>query len=386
MLPAAHGQTRLVPTLPALLNLDLQLIAALLGRSLTDVELQNILALSADERQIILTLLGQDLTVAQRGEILDLLELDLTLLELQTLQALPLDQLRTILDLQGLGLITDLELQDILALSIEERQIFLTLLGQDLTVAQLQDILDLLDLDLTLIELQALQALPLDLLRTILDLLGLGLTDLQLEDLLALPVNQLQILLSLLGLDNLTAGQQQGLLDLLRLTQTTVERQILLDMLSSNQSLITPTIASTSFKPDGSVSKGALFRGDNIYNTSGRRQTVSKSVTTGIHARTFTVMAQNDGTVADRFRLTGPGRKPGFTVKYFDQATNISALVKGPGFVTPLLAPGATYAITVTIKTTAAAVSGSRFKAKVMTTASQNPASMDAVRARVIVQ
>lgn len=49
-------------------------------------------------------------------------------------------------------------------------------------------------------------------------------------------------------------------------------------------------------------------------------------------AKRFTVLAQNDGTAPESLLLHGTAKKPGFTVKYFDGSTEITAEMTGAGF------------------------------------------------------
>jgi uncharacterized membrane protein len=122
------------------------------------------------------------------------------------------------------------------------------------------------------------------------------------------------------------------------------------------------TVVSRSYtvvlaRPDGRIKKGASGRllGNDIYNTA-TGQTVTGSAARN-RSVTYVVSVQNDGRVADRFRLRGVGSNRSFTVRYTNASgTNITAAMTAGTFTTPVLAPGA--AITVTVTVTASAPPG----------------------------
>jgi len=99
------------------------------------------------------------------------------------------------------------------------------------------------------------------------------------------------------------------------------------------------------------------FVGNNVYNTTGARQTDTEDWYDTSGAGTyyvFEISIQNDGTQADRFKVKATGTPTtGWTVKYFHGTSNITTAVVAGTYQTSSLAPGATYLITakLTIRT-----------------------------------
>ena len=96
------------------------------------------------------------------------------------------------------------------------------------------------------------------------------------------------------------------------------------------------------------------WMGNNIYNTTGRNQAARGSwccETPGWQQWTLGISVQNDGTNSDRIRVQATGTSlEGWVVKYYHGTTNITAAVVGGTFTTPLLTPGAEYAIKVKVR------------------------------------
>jgi hypothetical protein len=115
-------------------------------------------------------------------------------------------------------------------------------------------------------------------------------------------------------------------------------------------------------KPDGRIRLSATgypgkikpqsgpFVGNNVYNTTGVRQTATEAwYGTSFPGSyyIFDISIQNDGTRADRFRVKATGAATtGWAIKYFRGTTNITLAVKAGTYQTGSLAPGATYLIT----------------------------------------
>jgi len=79
-----------------------------------------------------------------------------------------------------------------------------------------------------------------------------------------------------------------------------------------------------NFKPDELIRllHAKTFKGNNIYNGTGGRQTVFAKARHR-HSRTAIVEVQNDGDL-DTIIVTGQGHRPGYSIKYFHGKTNIT--------------------------------------------------------------
>jgi len=107
--------------------------------------------------------------------------------------------------------------------------------------------------------------------------------------------------------------------------------------------------APGNFQPDEWIKllHAKTFKGNNIYNGTGGRQTVFARARHR-HSRTAVITIQNDGDTTDRLIVTGQGHRPGFSIKYFHGKQNISNAVVSRVYVLNL-APGATSKIRVVV-------------------------------------
>jgi hypothetical protein len=122
--------------------------------------------------------------------------------------------------------------------------------------------------------------------------------------------------------------------------------------------------AATKYQPDGWVRYYAYwdgydstwipnppapkaYIGNNIYNTTGNNQTVTKKFS-GAPLQgdyfVFQVVFENDGTTSDRFKIKGPGSQ---YFRYYSGTTDITSAVNAGTYKTPLVAPGGTRVIAV---------------------------------------
>jgi subtilisin family serine protease len=119
--------------------------------------------------------------------------------------------------------------------------------------------------------------------------------------------------------------------------------------------------------------------GDNIYNTTGANQSRSQSVANNTTAA-YRVAVQNDGTQPETFVLSGPSGGSGWTVAYFDSASNnITSAVTGAGWTTASLAVGA--ATEIEVRVTAASPSVASRAVLVTAKAASDSSQTDAVLA-----
>jgi hypothetical protein len=154
------------------------------------------------------------------------------------------------------------------------------------------------------------------------------------------------------------------------------------------------TLASTAAsKPDGRIRLRATgypggtgypgkvktykgpFIGNNVYNTTGARQTdVEATYGAGVEGsyHIFDISIQNDGAHADKFKVKAPGT--GTAVKYFHGTTAITAAVVAGTYRTTSLAPGTTYLITAKVP------AGGSITRLVTITSVADPTKKDAVK------
>jgi uncharacterized membrane protein len=136
-------------------------------------------------------------------------------------------------------------------------------------------------------------------------------------------------------------------------------------------------------QPDGQIKTASTaYVGDNIYNATGASQTRSLTVhrnTTG----SFTIAFTNDGIVNDNFLVKGAGSGGGFTVKYLNGATDITAQVVAGTYAFTNVAPNTSRAITLQV-TVASSVTVGAVKAFLVTASSSIAgAAKDTVKASV---
>ena len=134
-------------------------------------------------------------------------------------------------------------------------------------------------------------------------------------------------------------------------------------------------------RPDARIQTGSAGRlfGDNIYNTTvgQTRSTVRAS------GRTVTYYAsmQNDASSEDRLQLSGAGSERRYSVTYYaPNGSDISAAINAGTFVTPPLAPGATYTVQIKVTVGANAVAGSSVTRDLTAVSLGSPTIDDAVR------
>ena len=105
----------------------------------------------------------------------------------------------------------------------------------------------------------------------------------------------------------------------------------------------TMTLVNTGYQPDIWLrnSAEAAYAGDNVLNFTGVGQTRSQAVPAGT-AAVYLFRVQNDGNVVDAFKVTGTAAVSGWTVQYYNSATNanITTQVTGGGWTTASLARG----------------------------------------------
>jgi hypothetical protein len=88
-----------------------------------------------------------------------------------------------------------------------------------------------------------------------------------------------------------------------------------------------PVAPPATYLPDVAVKKsGGSYVGGNIRNRDGSRQTITVRAKRGV-AKTFFLLVQNDGNVADSYSLVGTRSQRGFTTRYFRGSTDVTSSV-----------------------------------------------------------
>lgn len=126
-------------------------------------------------------------------------------------------------------------------------------------------------------------------------------------------------------------------------------------------------------RPDARIRVGATgtLKGDDVYNTTGAGQGAAASARRGASV-TFQIPVQNDGVVADRFKLKGQAGNANYRVRYLDRSgANITSAVTAGTFTTPSLAPGGVHTIRAVVTVQTGAAAGSSL-ARTLTATSKN--------------
>lgn len=146
---------------------------------------------------------------------------------------------------------------------------------------------------------------------------------------------------------------------------------------------VTTSVTPRVRRPDAQVRiRGAAFAGNDVYNTSARRQTRSSKVARNKKA-VFTVRVQNDGTVPGTIRIRGTRGTRDFRVDYLRGKTSITRQVVAGTYRVKDLRPGARRDITLVITPKARADKGDRITTRVTLTARDTVTRTDVVAATV---
>ena len=128
--------------------------------------------------------------------------------------------------------------------------------------------------------------------------------------------------------------------------------------------------------------------GNDVYNATGTDQRTKGfwyDTTPGWQRWVFGVSIQNDGTSSDRIRVKASGMAvAGYSVRYFDGATDITSTVIAGTFTTPSIGPGGTHLLKVKVTHAADVYDFSDLQRLVSLTSAANPNKVDAVK--VVVQ
>jgi hypothetical protein len=150
---------------------------------------------------------------------------------------------------------------------------------------------------------------------------------------------------------------------------------------AGNTRVLNRNYTVTPARPDGRIRRGAgPLAGDGIYNTTGVGQTRRGSAARG-RSVTYYASIQNDGRVADTFRLRGQASTRRFAVVYRNPAgANITNAVTNGTYRTPNLATAGTHRITIIVTVRNAAPHHAWLARTLTATSTIQPASKDTVR------
>jgi uncharacterized membrane protein len=134
-------------------------------------------------------------------------------------------------------------------------------------------------------------------------------------------------------------------------------------------------------QPDALIklSSSANYIGDDIYNTTGASQSLTKMVAG--KAKTFNVKIQNDGSTPDSMSVLGCRTSGGFAISYIHEGTNVTSQVVAGTFTTGSLAVGADDVISLKMRPKNSVTSGKKKACLVTVTSDGDPSKKDAVKA-----
>ncbi len=140
---------------------------------------------------------------------------------------------------------------------------------------------------------------------------------------------------------------------------------------------ILPTI-----RPDSRIRTGTTgpVKGNNLYNANGANQSVTRSGGAN-SVQTYTATIQNDGAVADQYKIRGTRSTTKFTVTYRRGDTN-AVITPGVGngtFLTPVLAPGQSFTVKISVTVRANTVRNNKLNGLLTATSNASSTSKDAV-------
>ena len=143
----------------------------------------------------------------------------------------------------------------------------------------------------------------------------------------------------------------------------------------------TGTSRSGGRRPDGRIKKGSgPLIGNNVYNLDGANQTRSGASAPG-KTIVFSISIENDGSAADRLTVLATGSSvAGYAIKYFHGTTNITAAVLAGTYQTASLRRSGTFLITVKVKVTTSAATGSSVARLITLTSVGDTTKKDAVK------
>jgi hypothetical protein len=143
-------------------------------------------------------------------------------------------------------------------------------------------------------------------------------------------------------------------------------------------------IAPSDQRPDAHIStvRTSSYVGNNIYNTTGYRQTRTRTAER-TQVRTFFVRVFNDGNVTNTIAVKGSGARPGSSVRYFVGSNNVTSAMRSSTGLRVTLRSGAFKLVKVRVKVLRTADYGSRKTATVQGVWTGDGIRVDVVKAVV---
>lgn len=149
-----------------------------------------------------------------------------------------------------------------------------------------------------------------------------------------------------------------------------------------------PPSGNSSYKADLGIRERyeEEYIGLGVINNDGKGQVVPQQG--NLYVLSYEIKLTNSGSKPDRFRITGPDDSDGWGIRYYDSIVggfkggqDISAAVKGAGWLTPVLKPGESFEFRLDVRPTAKVRGGSINHALVKATSTNDPTRSDTVRA-----
>jgi Tol biopolymer transport system component len=135
-------------------------------------------------------------------------------------------------------------------------------------------------------------------------------------------------------------------------------------------------------RPDAQIKTSGEYVGDDVYQS--KRISQKKSLTINRKkSAVFTIAVENDGNIADSYRLKGPGDKPGFSVTYLFRGRDVTRTVVDGRFKLGPLGRCDSETITLKVSAKVGARAGSTASWVVTATSESQTDSKDAVEAIV---
>jgi hypothetical protein len=110
------------------------------------------------------------------------------------------------------------------------------------------------------------------------------------------------------------------------------------------------TFVPIKYRPDALIrySSTVTWLGDGLYDAAAAGQDITTVAARGM-TFSFEIAAENDGNVSDSLSIKGPAATKGFTLRYFEDTTNVTSAVVQGSYSTGPLAPDERDILRVTV-------------------------------------
>ena len=127
------------------------------------------------------------------------------------------------------------------------------------------------------------------------------------------------------------------------------------------------------------------YSGAGVVNTDGKQQVVEQEG--NLYPMLYEFRLTNKGSKPDQFRVTGPGETDGWGIRYYDSLVtgfkggkDITAGVRGAGWLTPVLKPGESIEFRVDVRPTVRARGGATHQVLLKAASTNDSSRVDAVK------